>query len=154
MKKITLLPLALLFASLYSFAQVTFEGSKEYGRIFDLTYHPTIQNKVFAVTLGNHIVSSNDNGLNWEIYYTHSPSYQSIEKLKMIDANNISFNLDNGYFNNHLQILSLQTNQVVKTYILPIPQYATRTWIADYAIYAQNTDYAIVSQGYSIGASS
>ncbi|MDI9257877.1 T9SS type A sorting domain-containing protein [Flavobacterium sedimenticola] len=153
MKKITALTISLLLLSIGLMAQVSFEGSKEYGRIFDLTYHPTIPNKVFAVTLGNHIVSSVDNGLTWEVYYSHTPNNQSIKNLKILDANTMSFSLDNAYFNN-LQILSLQTNQILKTFIPPIPQDANRTWITDYAIYPQNHDIAIVSQGYSIGFSS
>jgi xyloglucan-specific exo-beta-1,4-glucanase len=151
MKKWTLLLCAIVLTNLTALAQVSFEGSREFGRIFELTYHPTIQNKLYAVTIGSHIVSSNDNGVNWHILYSNPTNYHNIERLKFIDENKISFNLNYGIFDNHLKILNLETNQIIKTYVLPIPQNASRTWITDYAIFPQNTNNAIVSQGYTIG---
>lgn len=153
MKKLTLL-FAVILANINALAQVTFEGSKDFGRIFDLNYHPINANEIYAVTLGNHIVSSKDNGVTWSVSYSHPTNYHRIERLKFVDTDRISFNLINGIFDNHLNILDINTNQILQTFVLPIPQDASRTWITDYAIYEQNANIAIVSQGYSIGFSS
>ncbi|HRE76832.1 MAG TPA: T9SS type A sorting domain-containing protein [Flavobacterium sp.] len=151
MKKFTFL-FAIIMANLNAFAQVTFEGSTEFGRIFDVTYHPTDPNDLYAVTLGNHIVSSKDNGLSWDVFYSHPTISHHIENLKFLDGNRLSFNLKFGLFDNHLNILDINTTQIVQTFVLPIPENAARTWITDYAIHHQNTSIAIVSQGYRIGS--
>lgn len=154
MNKCIYLLIIVLLKTVYSFSQVTFEGSEKLGRIFDLVYHPTIQNKIFAVSMGNHIVHSDDNGIDWKVFYSHSPNNQSVERLRFVDSNSISFNLKNGYFNNYLKILNIETNQIVNTFILPIPENSEKAWITDYAISPQDKNIAIVSQGYNIGFTS
>jgi photosystem II stability/assembly factor-like uncharacterized protein len=143
-----------MISSFYSFSQVSLEGSKDYGRIFDITYHPSIQNKLYAHTLGSHILTSNDNGINWEVLYSNPSSNLYIENLKFVQSNMLSFNLRNGYHDNHLVMLNLDTNQVEKQFVLPIPTNSQGEWITAYDIFEQNTDVAIVSQGYRIGFAS
>ena len=74
----SVLSLSMLFLlTLVVNAQINFEGSYEYGRLYDVTYDVATQNKVYALTLGNHLLMSENNGQNWEVIY----SYPSTIKL-------------------------------------------------------------------------
>jgi len=92
MKKITILA-ALLFMSISMNAQVSFEGVSDYGRLQNMTYHPTIQNRIYAATQGNHLIISNDNGTNWSLLYSFPNSQTRITNLKFIGGDFLSFTI-------------------------------------------------------------
>lgn len=128
-------------------AQFQIMGSDEFGRIFDLTYDETIQDKVYALTLGNHIVSSDDNGGTWQIMYSHP--FGKTEGLSFLDTNNkLSFYSSHGA-NYALYLYDLSVGAISKTYNLPALNKGE--WIGSYDIWASNPDVAIVEQSYMIG---
>lgn len=149
MKKIFTLSFLLPFYIINLFSQVAVTGSKEYGRLFDVTYDAVIPNKLYAVTLANHIVTSNDNGGSWSLLYSFPNTRAVIKDLKLLPNNQLSFNsrfdaLPSVY------VLDLGTLQIVKTITPPIPDFAQVTTIESYDIFPGNTNIALVHQSYSI----
>lgn len=92
MKKITTMA-AFLFMGMAMNAQVTFEGVTDFGKIKNISYHPSIQNKLYASSYANHILVSNDNGATWSILYSIPSSQSYINNLKFIDETHLSFSL-------------------------------------------------------------
>ncbi len=137
-----------LFQTGYS--QIEAIGSEEFGRIFDLTYDGIVEDRVYAVTLGNHIIVSDDNGENWEILYSLPNGY--LENLKYIESlNALAFQ---SKFTSQAQIyvLDLATQEITKTYTLP-SQSGENEWVSDYSIWDQDTNYIFALQGFKIGLS-
>jgi len=153
MKKSLLLVLMYLTFALPGRAQLTVAGSDEYGRIFDITYDPLIQDKLYAVTLGNHIVVSENNGTDWEILYTYPQVSVLIKDLKLLPGNKLAFTLNdnNGYHNNGIYVLDLASLSIDHTFQAPIPEMSETSNISAYDVYAGNPDVAIVQQYYQVG---
>ncbi|OIQ27696.1 MAG: hypothetical protein BM564_11490 [Bacteroidetes bacterium MedPE-SWsnd-G2] len=155
MKRIVL-SLFLLSLSLVSQAQVELVGDDNYGRILDLTYHPTIQNRVYAVTLKSHILISNDNGNSWDFFYSF-PNYQArVQQLKVLDDDTMSFFVaeTSNHFENTLYLLDLNSVTITKQFTPPVTPGATYEWIKSYDIYNANRDVAILNSSFKIGIDS
>lgn len=151
MKKIILLICVISIGILKNHAQSTeFEiiGSEEYGRIFDVTYDENIENRLYAITLGNHLLKSNDNGNNWEVLYALENG--TIDGLKFLnEQNSLTFYIKN-LTRTSIFIFDLQTESVTKQYELP-HQQADREWLEDYEVLADNPEVVVAIQGYKIG---
>lgn len=152
MKKLITLTVLMCLSIQIAFAQFEVTGSKEYGRLFDVTYDPIVQNKLYAITLGNHIVTSSDNGQSWEILYSYPEQSVGLDRLRFLDGNQLTFYVR---FSNNisLNLLDLNTLTITKQFVLPVPPGSDKNWIASYAIYEADTDIAIIHQGYQIGFS-
>lgn len=148
MKNITLF--FIIFLSSFGFSQSPFQviGSEEFGRIFDLTYDKSIENKVYALTLGNHIISSDDNGQTWEIFYSHPQG--DLDGLKFIESENALSFYSKNTSNYSLMIYDLTSQTITKEFQLPF-QSADGEWINSYSIWENDTDVALVGQGFKIG---
>ncbi|HLV24367.1 MAG TPA: hypothetical protein VKY36_06275, partial [Moheibacter sp.] len=107
MKKITFF--FIIFLSSFGIAQSPFQviGSEEFGRIFDLTYDNNIENRVYALTMGNHIISSDDNGQTWDVFYSHPQG--NLEGLKFISSENALSFYSKNTSNYSLMIYDLDT---------------------------------------------
>lgn len=152
MKKITFILLTFYLGLQFSLAQFEIVGSDEYGRIFDVTYDSGIENRLYAVTLGNHILVSNDNGINWDILYSHTDG--NVEGLRFIPGENTL-----SFYNRFslsgvakLYILDLTTLTITKQFTLPY-QNADEEWITQYDVWGNDTDIALIIQGFRIGFS-
>ena len=82
MKKFTLILLInFCFSSLLQ-AQFETIGSDEYGRIFGINYDRITENKLYANTLANHILTSDDNGQTWSVFYAISDgTFTSLQNI-------------------------------------------------------------------------
>lgn len=134
-------------------AQPEIVGSSEYGRIFDITYDPIVENKLYAVTLGNHILQSTDNGVNWTILYSHPEKASFIKSLRMLPQNRVSFYTNYGEMDK-LFIFDLGSLEIIREYILPVPAGSEKEWISAYSLWQNNPDTALVLQGFNIGLAS
>lgn len=132
------------------FAQMEVVGSSEYGRIFDITYDPVTENKLYAVTLGNHILQSTDNGVTWDILYSLPEQVAIIKSLRMLPKNRVSFYTNYG-ITDKVYILDLGSLEIIKEYTLPIPMGSEGEWISAYSLWQNNPDTALVQQGFKIG---
>lgn len=150
MEKITLLALA-LFTCIVVKAQITYEASDDYGRLRDMTYDATVQNKIYASTLRNHIMVSADNGISWELLYSE-PSSRTIQDLKLTPGNtSLSF----GAYDK-INILNLNTHTLTASF--PIPQNgipgASPSFLVSYNIYDSSATTMVVSTGFQVGSES
>ncbi|UPT69865.1 MAG: hypothetical protein M0D53_12070 [Flavobacterium sp. JAD_PAG50586_2] len=149
MKK--LLSILLLLLCQFSFAQLEIIGSKEYGSLLCLTYDPIVPNKIYAVTYGNHIVVSEDNGENWSVFYT-IPSNNFDQKwigLLKFHTNNLLSYVVGELNGNKIYILDINSKQIIREYACPIPDIADNSNISSYAFY--NDDTLIVQQHFEVG---
>src|SRR5690606_10699320 len=139
-------------------AQIEIIGSDEYGRIFDVLYDRTENNRLYALAMSNHIVSSNDNGISWDVFYAFPESGIAVENLKTIQNDRLSFVTKNAYSsttNRTLHILDIASKEIVQQYTAPFPDpNSDKEWIASYSIYEDDTDTALISLGYTIGFTS
>jgi len=123
------------------FAQISLLGSSEHGRIFDLTYDSTTPNKVYALSLTNHILVSNDNGVTWVVFYSH-PNKGSIHQLELTDNGKaLSFYDDD----REVCLVDIATGLLIKSYIMPAQD--TNYGLAGYAIYKNNTNIILGIEG-------
>lgn len=154
MKKLLLLTLIAAFSFLNvctAQTPLTFEGTDQYGRIDDITFDPTTENKLYAVTLGNHILVSNDKGNTWDILFSFPENEVYLKNLRYLDGHQLSFFVDYSEYNNGIYIYDLNSNSIVKEFILPIPANSDREWVMFYDLQESNTDVLIAYQGYRIG---
>lgn len=131
-------------------AQLSFEGTNDFGRIYDITFDPLVQNKLYAVSQGNHIIYSLDKGLNWDILYSFPENEVFLKGLKYMDDHSLSFYVDYSVTSNGIYIFDLNTQMITKSYILPIPANSDRDWIMSYSIYQNNTDIVLAHQSYMV----
>lgn len=153
MKKLRLLFLLLLTCNTSAIAQLTMEGSHEYGRIFDITYDDTVPNKLYAATMGNHLVVSENNGTTWELLYSFPQAEGIIKDLKLMPNKKLSFTVYNTalYHNASIYILDIVTLNLSNTYQIPIPATATSSSISAYDIYPTDSNVVMVQQYYEEG---
>lgn len=155
MKKLsTILTALILFFSLSSsLAQIEYLGSTEYGRIRDITYDNSDSQTLYATTLGNHIIKSEDNGTSWDTFYSFSESNATISQFKLRADGKFSFVSENNALltDRAVYILDPETFEIEKTYCAPIHEEATSVWVKNYAIHETNEDIVTIVQGYKIG---
>lgn len=136
-----------LIAGFSTYGQKTFIGSENYGRLFNIQYDSSTPNKLYALSLGNHIVTSNDNGETWELLFSFDNSKATCKGLKLLgNTNKLSF-----YSANTLYILDINTGQISWSSSLPIPQQAVAPWVTSYAVSPDNSQVIIASQSFKNG---
>lgn len=138
-------------------AQIEVLGSDDYGRVFNITYDPIIQDKVYATTLGNHIVVSEDNGAQWSVLFSFPEGTTAIEGMKPYGDEHLSFYVRFSpapSTQKSLYLLNTTTLQIDHQYTLPTPDpNAESSWVSSYSIYKQDSDVALVDLNYRIGFS-
>ena len=148
MKKITLVAFLFIIGNIAT-SQISFEANTNFGKLQDMTYDATIQNKIYASTQGNHIVVSLDNGLVWSLLYTMPNSRNMVSNLKLTPGNAaLSF-----VFDNQIYFLSTTTNTIVATF--PIPQSnlpdAGESYLKSYSLFDASGNTMLVDTGFQIG---
>jgi photosystem II stability/assembly factor-like uncharacterized protein len=160
MKKITFKRLAICIAFLsvaFCNAQIEFVGTDQYGRLRDIIYDTTVENRMYAATIsGNHIVVSNDNGMTWSPFYSYPENGAHLEDLRLIGDNKLGFHLRNtqDLVNRSVYIVDIPMQTISHQAQLPIPNGATNVWVKSFDVFEGNNDIIIASQGYSIGTAS
>jgi len=143
--------ISLLFILLFltgiqnTFGQVESVGSSDYGRIFDITYDPAVENKLYAVSLYNHILVSDDNGESWDVLFSlATQEVTSFKQLKLTHNNNaLSFIKYNESSNNNtLMLLDLDSNSVIDE--LEIPYNTSDRYIQAYDIYPNDPNIILM----------
>tara|TARA_R100000935_G_scaffold1439_1_gene4540 strand:- start:94883 stop:97282 length:2400 start_codon:yes stop_codon:yes gene_type:complete len=155
MKKLT--TLFLLFFSILivqnSIAQVAFEGAKEYGQLFNVTYSETEEDVIYARTVTNHIVTSTNGGDTWEILYADPlDTYATLKDLKLINnGTTLSFTISaEGTDYNAIVLFDLANETITRTYSPP-NSFETDILIESYDILDSNNDVALMHTTYSLG---
>ena len=149
--------LFLLFFSILivqnSIAQVAFEGAKEYGQLFNVTYSETEEDVIYARTVTNHIVTSTDGGDTWEILYADPlDTYATLKDLKLINnGTTLSFTISaEGTDYNAIVLFDLANETITRTYSPP-NSFETDILIESYDILDSNNDVALMHTTYSLG---
>ena len=149
--------LFLLFFSILivqnSIAQVAFEGAKEYGQLFNVTYSETEEDVIYARTVTNHIVTSTDGGDTWEILYADPlDTYATLKDLKLINnGTTLSFTISaEGTDYNAIVLFDLANETITRTYTPP-NSFETDILIESYDILDSNNDVALMHTTYSLG---
>jgi len=127
-------------------AQISYEATSNYGRLYDITYDATVHDKMYARTLSNHIMVSADNGTTWSVLYSHPIN---IEEMRWVPGTvNFSFMDAQG-----ISIYNTATNTIVNTYNMPqsnVPG-TDDTWIDGYDIYDAAGTTLVINIGFKIG---
>lgn len=143
----------LLIACIHTnYSQVRFTANEEYGQIYDIVFDPVEEGTLYARTVGNHIIKSEDNGTNWDILYSDSmEQYCTLANLRLINhGENLSFIVKaEGTAYNKVVILDREIGTVIKKYDVPNPQQ-TDVLIASYDIYAGDNDIAVLHTTYTV----
>lgn len=138
-----------LFSSHLSHSQINSISSDEYGRLFYLVYDQATANKLYAVSMNNHIMVSNDNGMTWDVFYT-IPNGQ-VWDLRTLNNTHLSFYLKNtgSEDNNTVYVLNLSTLNLTAIN-RPINPSADVTFASGYSIYESNPNIMLYKQSYKI----
>jgi photosystem II stability/assembly factor-like uncharacterized protein len=138
MKKTIFTLFFMIFLQL-AWAQVSFVGNPEYGRLKNVVYDKNVQNRVYATTyVDHHILISNDNGASWDVLFSlPNPEYApDITEMRLTNNGSaLSFIEFFGLSNplNRISVLDLQSLSIIKVY--NIPGGASIKGIEDYCIY-------------------
>ena len=151
-KSITLLLFTFFISLQSSFAQFEVTGSIDFGRLFDVTYDANVPNKIYAVTLGNHIVVSEDNGATWDILYSLLIGQGAgIKDLKLSpDGTALTFSayLPNTTLN-EIRIFDIATETISKTF--PLPNRNDNAYVSSYDFYDGSMDVLLVDTNFPLG---
>jgi xyloglucan-specific exo-beta-1,4-glucanase len=138
-----------------SYSQYEIMGSSEFGRIFGLTYDLTTANKLYAISMSNHILTSADNGQSWTIFHSLPNGYfnQVDNNLKNYGTTHLSFalRLKNAALGRTVHLLNINSNQIDQEYVAPNPNPGGDSWVSSYSIYPGNNDFVMISMGYPLG---
>src|SRR5690606_18542590 len=108
-----------------------------------------------ATTLGNHIVVSEDNGNQWDILYAFPESSTTIERIRFVDEDTLSFYLQfSGVSSTQRSVYLLDINSldIINQFTAPIPDPdAAKTWVKSYSIYEADTNFVLIDLNYQIG---
>lgn len=147
MKKITIALLSLLgFAGQ---AQISYEASPNFGKIEDLTYDATVENRMYALTQGNHIVTSADNGLTWSVKYAFPNPSATITDMKLYGQTGLSFVIINSGAQDGVYLFDLASNAITRFYAIPNP--LDNAQIMSYSFYDTTGTDLVVHTSYSEG---
>ncbi|WP_294819912.1 T9SS type A sorting domain-containing protein [uncultured Flavobacterium sp.] len=149
MKKITILAM-LLMAGYSGHAQLSYEAVGDFGRLEGLTYDLSVENKLYAVSLNNHIVVSYDNGETWDLMYAYPNTNARITNLIMLPGNeNLCFSIANLYTEEDgIYILNIQDNEIVSTFDAPDEEGVN---IVNFDIYDSEATTILLSANTSEG---
>lgn len=133
-----------------SYSQVTTVSSEDYGRIFDVVYDQNTQDKVYAASMNNHILVSNDNGVNWEVFYSLTSGF--IYELRMLNNTHLSYYVTNASNPDDVSIHLLELSSMTETVInRPLNPDSSDRSLQDYSIYEANTNIMLYKEIYTIG---
>lgn len=147
MKKITIALLLLL--SFASQAQISYEASTNFAKLGDFTYDATIENKIYAITQGNHIMVSLDNGLTWSLKYAFPNPSSTITNLKLSGQTALSFSIVNSGTDDGVYLFDIATNAITHFYAIPNP--TDNAQVSSYSFYNSTGNDLIVHTSYSEG---
>lgn len=135
----------------YFNAQITPIGSQDYGRIFDVTYDAKIQNRVYAITLNNTIIISNDNGTTWQPFFSMPYTEGgNIKDLKLINhGKSLSFISQRGHHLESIKIFDLSTKSIIKSFALP-NEY-DNPWVTSYDFNEDNPNELVIDTNWPVG---
>ncbi len=134
-----------------TYSQLTFSANPEYGQIYDVIFDTKTEGTLYARTVGNHIVKSEDDGANWGILYSDPMvQYSTLSSLKLLNNDqNLSFIVKaEGTDYSKVVIISIIDGAVVKEYNVPNPQQED-VLIASYSIYEADNDTALLHTTYT-----
>lgn len=116
MKKTKILLWSIGLLAMNASAQLNIVSKDNYGVVHDVNFVPSVPNKLIARTEVNHLVSSNDKGQTWEIFYDDAGGY--IYNLRVSNQNNYcSFFVEHGSAP-IIYVMDLETNTIIKSYNL------------------------------------
>lgn len=142
----------LILLCFFANAQLTFEATPEYGKLWDITYDQTTPNRVYGISLVNHIMVSNDNGKSWGILYSYPSDKSYLSQLKIAPGGKaLSFTIRNNPDpqKNALYILDLATNSITHTFIPP--NWTDNPTIMSYDIHSETDSVILMNTSYSVG---
>lgn len=145
--------LSILLISNSFYGQLDIVGTSDYGRIFNITYDPLVENKLYATSLNNHILVSEDNGENWDVLFSMSfRDAMEFQNLKMTNDNTalsfIKYNQDSP--ENSILIYDLATDSIIKE--IEIPSISNVKNIQSYSIYPQDSDIILMNAVLDFGS--
>ncbi|PVW16242.1 T9SS type A sorting domain-containing protein [Marixanthomonas spongiae] len=135
---------------------LTFEGATDYGRIYDIAFHPTIENKLYALTQGSHLIESDDKGGTWNIIYSFPENGVQLQMLKILSDNVVTFSVQSSasISENGLYFFNTDSKEITRHYAPPITSGSDKAWVSSYSVHKDDPDFALIHQGYLIGTTS
>lgn len=143
--------LLLLFTVGFIQAQPSFEAPPEYGKLWNFVYHPTQAKTLFALTYGNHILVSRDNGLHWEIFYAYPSTSATLWDLRLAPGNQaLSFVAENSGYETQdgLYVLDLQSGEVLHHFAAP--NWDRRPFIQSYSLFDHTFQHVLLHTSFTI----
>ncbi|PSL25414.1 T9SS type A sorting domain-containing protein [Chitinophaga ginsengisoli] len=153
MRKILLFNLFLLLFFSSSAQQFSYEATGDHGKLWNLVQDPVVPERLYAISLINHIMVSNDRGKNWEIFYSFENSATQLSSFKLLPGNkSFAFTARAPDMSmNGLYVVDLETKATIRHYITP-DQYLG-AWVASYDIYDGEGKTAVLNTEYMEGFS-
>ena len=140
--------ICLFLFSFESKAQTEFLGSENYGTLKNFVYDPVIENKLYATTMGNHIMVSKDNGDTWDVLYSfpnldRPPRIQEMQLTG--DSTSLSFIEDYGAsFHNKVSILNIESAEITNSFWVPNDPEESAPELRSYSLHALDSEVILL----------
>jgi photosystem II stability/assembly factor-like uncharacterized protein len=133
--------------------QLSYEATWDHGKLWDVTNDPSVPDRLYALSLINHIMVSNDRGKTWDIFYSFENSASRISNFKLLPGGkSFAFSArtpDIG--KDGLYIVDLETKAIIRHYITP--DQFLGAWVESYDIYDPEGKTAVINTMYMEGFS-
>lgn len=148
MRKILLFHLfLLLFFS--ANAQLSFESTGDFGKLWDVTPDPAVANRLYARTLNNHILVSNNRGTTWDIFYSFENSAISVTQFKFLPGGQaFSFAVVNApdMNTNGVYVVDMESKEIIRHFVTP--DQFRKTFVVSYDIYDAQASRAVINTAF------
>jgi xyloglucan-specific exo-beta-1,4-glucanase len=148
MRKILLFHLCLILF-LSANAQLSFESTGDFGKLWDVTPDASVSDRLYARTVNNHILVSNDKGKTWEIFYSFENSATSLNQFRLLPGGkSFSFAVFNApdMANNGLYVVDMESKDIIRHFVTP--DQFRKTFVVSYDIYDAEASRAVINTAY------
>ncbi|SHL99567.1 T9SS type A sorting domain-containing protein [Chitinophaga sp. CF418] len=151
MRKFLLFNLLFLLFFSANAQQFSYEATGDHGKLWNVIQDPSVPERLYAISLINHIMVSNDRGNSWEIFYSFENSATQITSFKLLPGNkSFAFAARAPDMSmSGLYVVDLETKATIRHYITP--DHYLGAWVVSYDIYDPQGMIAVINTQYMDG---
>lgn len=153
MRKFLLFNLFLLLFFSANAQRLSYEATWDHGKLWDVIPDLSVPDRLYARTLLNHIMVSNDRGNTWDIFYSFESSSADLSQFKLLPGGKyFSFVARTSDIErNGLYIVNMETKAIVRHFITP--DQFMNAFVSSYDIYDPEGTRAVLNTSYTEGFS-
>jgi photosystem II stability/assembly factor-like uncharacterized protein len=153
MRKFLLFNLFLLLFFSANAQRLSYEATSDHGKLWDVIPDLSVPGRLYARSLLNHIMVSNDRGNTWDIFYSFESSSADLSQFKLLPGGKyFSFVARTSDIErNGLYVVDMETKAIIRHFITP--DQFMNAFVSSYDIYDPEATRAVLNTSYTEGFS-